>query len=78
MWGRRDVVQAPAESPVWGRNRLFAVMAGAVVVVLLLVTGLVLAVMYAVAPDPAEARTVADHAYQAWTADRDADRFPTG
>ncbi len=52
---RRGVVEAPAEPPVWSRNKLFTVMAGAVVVVALLVTGLVLAAIYALAPQDSTA-----------------------
>ncbi len=56
MRARDQVTKAPAEPPVWGRNKLLAVMAGAVFTVVLLVTGLVLAVVYALAPqDPAQA-----------------------
>lgn len=63
MRARREVVEATAEAAVWGRNKLLAVMAGAVLTVGMLVAGLVLAVMYALAPqDSAEAASAGGRA----------------
>lgn len=55
MRARVEAAHSPAEPPVWGRNKLLAVMAGALLAVVLLLAGLVLAVGYALTPQDSAA-----------------------